>query len=1790
MNFTQCYSQNSIVAYTLASRSDCAVLFDLGSASVPPSNLDGSVLFQKWDAAPTGSQGVRRRALLFFPSDSQHIAEYVDTAISNETWGKLCYWRTPLPNQLPLTFLTGGSRIVGIKQIGLGLAQDGGWLRPRSLDDLDIMWDTDRLLLSVPDAVWVAEDTDASSTLLYATGPECAIDFDPRAVFPIGALEVIGTSTAFENIPFEIGYSRLVANPDTTVQRQSVLRGRVFSASNDGTQSTLALDPRDSDQGILLQDPFLSRVEFASGSQWQSNFVTTHGQKVVFSIPADAEAGFASLQLEMDITDGTTTESQFASFVPVKNFVFSSIQQAKRITSRTSVEPHRIMTGTAPTEHALANIGDTFRFERGNRALLLVDGDPSLRRRRTRSPDDINLGDADQRITTSWLTVLPQGHGDAPTFVSESTKSPLFEPQALRNRAHRGRAVTRLGRTHLQYGTFSAQSFVPVFPWPGSQATAPIEVVKTGPDYETSFLADARRKLFSGPYSRKKRPGRVNRLDGGSTIGVTPQGIVAQITDSNFTALYFGDPDAGSTLAKEFTIGITPATSSSTQSEQDLSEELQRNLRANNLFIVLSQHDGYVDKVIQLRGNANSSGGQLTLLGIAGFHFELGWNSGAKPEDAGIIILKYFRGMSLATLVEKQELWACRSHLAPKLDSQVVTNVAKLPANSGAQKYWSSIWDDKDWQGVLFLNFLPETVSDLVEALGAGMDMKAFRFHDFGLSFLPIKSKDISGGSTPVRIGSAFGLLCYDKAKATTIPATVGNEKYEPIDTTTGELPTTPDYKFRVNFLEVAFNNSRIASFHADADMFFSHFMWDEAVTPPSPHADPNDPKAVLNLVASYEAKDGDDQSSMLRLTTKEGFNIKVDFTKANPKSFLQELEITAAELRVTNVRPLGNAPRQIAFFIGVKGDLKFDPAQQPFHELVHVNSVHLDQLGLEIDYQPANSDVKCRFRADGVRADVEIGDVRDSLFSICPLKLKGFRMAIGSPFDLKALNYFSFPGLGGAGKLFDFAFDLEIDFGKLGGLMGGAGGLKFPLILGWRKKTLDFGFGIQFPNLNKKGFEIGIQQFVAIRAEKADFHACRSGGNIVAQVIAFKNVRLVFFGKEWPSNFPIDLALFIGTNGERKFAWIFGHQAPPHSSEALQYIAAGHRVLVPSGTTAEAIIASAEGYLTLEPGKDPCALLSTTDKSQDGWMVLFDYQSEGLFEAWMAICDNPAVYALTLKLIGKIKIGAAYRRVNDKLGVYSAEVNLADTIPPMQFGVVSVRLPKIATEVYTDGGWLINLGFDGHDFGGGCQIEFAIFLGTIGMYFGYTSAMATKSLLIEEGKFGYHAPPATIDNDYVKSLCAIRAGLSLRVGIGRSIDLGILKGEASISVYGIIEGAVVFKDGLNVVLYSIKGTTGIMVLIKADLDFIVLQASASLCAYLQFELVLSKVLAYQPGGLNGHYWAATMPIVIAAEVGIHLHFEVWVTIGCVRVKLFDLNFSATWRIEEEIGGFDPGPELPGHKARKTAHPALAAARQGMPRIIPQRGIWGPPPSNLRTSSVQTLTIYAVMMPCVADPADLGQTTGQYVPCLVGQMMLDVHKEFVVLAQFLTAWALGLPDYSQNPPIFHSDIDAARRRLRDEAYWNQTGAPQLLAGIQGAFDVTVVEAQPDPDPTDPVTTYAVIPAWPGITWGLEGAKSNDPKLITLPPGRGVSTSTPGVGDAGINVFLDYLRLLTLSFLAEMDRQVKASGVNPGPHDDPMLPWDKIWEKIAPKQRRRRVKANRSKARRTSVSTRKERAL
>ncbi len=489
--------------------------------------------------------------------------------------------------------------------------------------------------------------------------------------------------------------------------------------------------------------------------------------------------------------------------------------------------------------------------------------------------------------------------------------------------------------------------------------------------------------------------------------------------------------------------------------------------------------------------------------------------------------------------------------------------------------------------------------------------------------------------------------------------------------------------------------------------------------------------------------------------------------------------------------------------------------------------------------------------------------------------------------------------------------------------------------------------------------------------------------------------------------------------------------------------------------------------------------------------------------------------------------------------------------------GAVTLRLPVFRVEIHTDGGYLIDLGYPwGYDFSRSAQFEFAIFLGSAGFYYGYTAAAASDLLSIDNNPNFVKPDWAVFKDKTGNDMRALRIGFAARAGIGRSFTIGILRAEASLTIFGGIEGAAAFPSGnvtlLSPTLYALKGFVGLMIDIRATVSFAIIQASARLTAYALVGLQIQRVLASDNAG---RFFYVTLPIKIFAEVGLTVSIDVQITIGCVSVTIH-LSFSTTWRIEETIGGQSVDPVFPG------THPADIALEEVLSTLT-----WN---TTFRAfQEVRDLILFVTVLPCLAAPADVGEAGNVPVTCIVGQMLLPVLSEtngFADFARFLTGWALK-PDASQgidpNTPIRLGDLQRCRNdfqaRIDDpqsaDNFW-RIFQPALLTVLENQFRPTF-NVLSDVHKDDPV---AALPLWPSTTFSYVSSSGTVVTATPSPVFEGNARAGQPMqlpGDAA--AFANYAACVILGTLAEMERIIRQPDSKTPPTEDPAASrsWDQL---------------------------------
>ncbi|MCP4224914.1 MAG: hypothetical protein GY773_16375, partial [Actinomycetia bacterium] len=191
------------------------------------------------------------------------------------------------------------------------------------------------------------------------------------------------------------------------------------------------------------------------------------------------------------------------------------------------------------------------------------------------------------------------------------------------------------------------------------------------------------------------------------------------------------------------------------------------------------------------------------------------------------------------------------------------------------------------------------------------------------------------------------------------------------------------------------------------------------------------------------------------------------------------------------------------------------------------------------------------------------------------------------------------------------------------------------------------------------------------------------------------------------------------------------------------------------------------------------------------------------------AIFNDPELYGLRIALAGPrakalkgLEFEILYKKITETIGLYHIELKLPDVMRHLEFGEVSITLPVIDVDIYTNANFRIDMGFPHHgNFANSAGVQVFPFVGAGGFYFALLDGATSKTV-----------PQVT--NGQFKPV--IEAGVGLRVGVGKTIEEGPLSAGVSLTVEGIVEGTLAWfhpsnRDHETDLFFALHGTIGIV-------------------------------------------------------------------------------------------------------------------------------------------------------------------------------------------------------------------------------------------------------------------------------------------------------------------------------------------------------------------------------------------
>jgi len=355
------------------------------------------------------------------------------------------------------------------------------------------------------------------------------------------------------------------------------------------------------------------------------------------------------------------------------------------------------------------------------------------------------------------------------------------------------------------------------------------------------------------------------------------------------------------------------------------------------------------------------------------------------------------------------------------------------------------------------------------------------------------------------------------------------------------------------------------------------------------------------------------------------------------------------------------------------------------------------------------------------------------------------------------------------------------------------------------------------------------------------------------------------------------------GDNGE-PLSWDPINEQPPVVPGTgtqvfdLEYLGIGQRMSIRGDIppTMDGIIEKLEGALVPigNPTDNPANQLPglAYDASSD-WMIGTRFTAMSTVNLSI-VFNDPRVYGLLIQLAGSragvlagLRFEIIYRKISDDVGVYHIELTLPDQMRHLQFGAVSITLPIVTIDIYTNGNFRIDAGFPPSltDFSRSFSVQVFPFIGYGGFYFGVLNGETSSTI------------PQISNGDFSP---VIEFGFALQVGVGKTISLGILSGGISITVGGMLQGTLSWFNPSDKKLpakdyFHLRGTLAVIGQVYATVDFGIIQADVSLTVYVSADIDMES---YREILLNVSAGVRVRVSIKIVFVRIHFSFSTTIT------------------------------------------------------------------------------------------------------------------------------------------------------------------------------------------------------------------------------------------------------------------------------------------------------------------------
>lgn len=379
-----------------------------------------------------------------------------------------------------------------------------------------------------------------------------------------------------------------------------------------------------------------------------------------------------------------------------------------------------------------------------------------------------------------------------------------------------------------------------------------------------------------------------------------------------------------------------------------------------------------------------------------------------------------------------------------------------------------------------------------------------------------------------------------------------------------------------------------------------------------------------------------------------------------------------------------------------------------------------------------------------------------------------------------------------------------------------------------------------------------------------------------------------------------------------------------------------------------------------------------------------------GYLLTMQVVFNDPRLYALRIALAGDaakvfkgLDFQIMYRQVSETVGVYQAEITLPDVMRRLSVGAYTIVLPVFGIAVYTNGDFMVDIGFPwNEDFSRSFTIEAIIYpgiplLGSAGFYFGVLSSATTNKV------------PAATNGTFNPVLVF---GFGMQVGFGKSIEYGILKAGFSLTVVGILEGVIAKWNpyqlqpaGSNSQVqgsyyFWLRGTVGIVGKLYGSVDFAIIKAEVSITLKLILQFTYESFVSI------------SMSVIVSVDVSASIK----INLGLFSIRI---SFSFSMRLKETFtidNSGTPPWTVSGAKVKGvllgSVDQRLRSAREPMARaqmLTAAEPNW----SNLIAATAPA-PIVGYLATALAMARDEWQSAGNQdpknqEPCYVGMLFID---------------------------------------------------------------------------------------------------------------------------------------------------------------------------------------------------------